>query len=98
LARGFGSLSQLARLPVHTLKIDRSFITDMTASPQGLALVSTSVKPAHALNLKSVTQGVETEGQSGLLRVLKCNEMRGYLFSNPVSADVFETRFQQNPV
>jgi EAL domain-containing protein (putative c-di-GMP-specific phosphodiesterase class I) len=83
---------------VHTPNIDRWFITDMTASPQGLALLSTIVKPAHSLNLKSVTEGVETAEQSGLLRVLKCEEMQGYLCSKPVSGDVFKTRFLQNPV
>jgi EAL domain-containing protein (putative c-di-GMP-specific phosphodiesterase class I) len=95
---GFSSLSQLGKLPVHTLNIDRWFITDMTASPQGLALLSTIVNPAHSLNLKSVTEGVETAEQSGLLRVLKCEEMQGYLCSKPVSGDVFKTRFLQNPV
>ena len=58
---GFSSSSQLAKLPVRTLKIGRSFITGMTASPQALALVSSIVNRAHALNLRSVAVGAETE-------------------------------------
>ena len=90
---GFSSLSYLAKLPVHTLKIDRSFIVDMTAGAQGLALVSTIIRLAHSLKLKVVAEGVETEEQSGILRVLKCDEMQGFLFSKPVPADIFEFRF-----
>lgn len=90
---GFSSLSYLARLPVDTLKIDRSFVVDMTASPQGLALVSTIISLAHSLELTVVAEGVETEEQSRLLRVLACDEMQGYLFSKPVPAEAFEARF-----
>jgi diguanylate cyclase (GGDEF)-like protein/PAS domain S-box-containing protein len=90
---GFSSLSQLAKLPVHTLKIDRSFIVEMTAAPEGLALVSTVVNLAHSLNLKAIAEGVETDEQSRLLRLLKCDEMQGYLFSRPVPREIFETRF-----
>ena len=50
---GFSSLSYLAKLPVHTLKIDRSFIVDMTAGVQGVALVSTIIRLAHSLNSRS---------------------------------------------
>ena len=90
---GFSSLSYLARLPVDTLKIDRSFVIDMTAGPQGLALVSTIINLAHALKLKVVAEGVETEEQSRLLRLLSCDEMQGFLFSKPVPAELFEARY-----
>lgn len=90
---GFSSLSYLARLPVDTLKIDRSFVIDMTAGPQGLALVSTIIDLARALNLKVVAEGVETEEQSRLLRLLNCDEIQGFLFSVPVPREIFETRF-----
>jgi diguanylate cyclase (GGDEF)-like protein/PAS domain S-box-containing protein len=90
---GFSSLSYLSRLPVDTLKIDRSFVVDMTTGPQGLALVSTIISLAHALQLKVVAEGVETEEQARLLRLLNCDEMQGYLFGRPVAADVFETQF-----
>ncbi len=76
---GFSSLSYLSKLPLDTLKIDRSFVIDMTAGPEGLALVSTIISLAHALKLKVVAEGVETEEQSRLLRLLDCDEMQGYL-------------------
>jgi len=90
---GFSSLSYLARLPVDTLKIDRSFVNEMTGGPQGLALVSTIISLAHSLELNVVAEGVETEDQSRLLRLLNCDEMQGFLFSKPVPSEVFETRF-----
>jgi diguanylate cyclase (GGDEF)-like protein len=90
---GFSSLGYLSKLPVDTLKIDRSFIMDMTQSPDGLALVSTMIHLGHSLRLKIVAEGVETEEQMNLLRLLKCDEMQGYLFSKPVPCDVFEEKF-----
>jgi EAL domain-containing protein (putative c-di-GMP-specific phosphodiesterase class I) len=90
---GFSSLGYLAKLPVDTLKIDRSFVNDMTTSPEGLALVSTFIKLAHSLKLKVVANGVETEEQSRLLRLLGCDEMQGPLFSKPVPSEIFESRF-----
>jgi diguanylate cyclase (GGDEF)-like protein/PAS domain S-box-containing protein len=90
---GFSSLSYLSKLPVDTLKIDRSFVIDMTASPEGLALVATIINLAHSLKLKVVAEGVETDEQSRLLRLLNCDEMQGYLFSKPVPSEMFETRF-----
>jgi PAS domain S-box-containing protein/diguanylate cyclase (GGDEF)-like protein len=95
---GFSSLSYLSKLPVDTLKIDRSFVINMTAGPQGLALVSTIINLAHALNLKVVAEGVETEEQLSLLRLLNCDEMQGYLFSKPVPVEIFETRFLAPPL
>jgi diguanylate cyclase (GGDEF)-like protein/PAS domain S-box-containing protein len=90
---GFSSLNYLAKLPVHTLKIDRSFITDMTTGPEGLVVVSAIIKLAHALKLIVVAEGVETEQQSRLLRLMKCDEMQGYLLSMPVSSAVLEERY-----
>jgi len=90
---GFSSLSYLARLPVHTLKIDRSFIIDMALSSEGFALVSTIVNLAHSLKLNAVAEGVETEEQFRLLRVLNCDEMQGYLFSKPLPQEIFEGKY-----
>ena len=95
---GFSSLSYLAKLPVDTLKIDRSFVIDMTGEPEGLALVSTIINLAHSLELKVVAEGVETEEQSRLLRLLKCDEMQGFLFSKPVPGEIFETRYLTPPL
>jgi len=94
---GFSSLAYLAKLPVDTLKIDISFVSDMTTGPQGLALVSTIINLAHALKLKVVAEGVETEEQSRLLRLLACDEMQGFLFSKPVPAEIFESKFLAPP-
>ena len=94
---GFSSLSYLAKLPVDTLKIDRSFVIEMTAAPEGLALVSTIISMAHSLKLKVVAEGVETEEQSRLLRLLACDEMQGFLFSKAVPGEMFETKFLVPP-
>jgi len=90
---GFSSLSYLAKLPVDTLKIDRSFINDMTSGEQGLALVSTIINLAHSLKLNVVAEGVETKEQSRLLRTLNCDEMQGYLFGRPVPGEIFEATY-----
>lgn len=90
---GFSSLSYLARLPINTLKIDRSFINDMDASPEGLALVSTIISLAHALGHKVVAEGVETAEQARLLRLLRCDEMQGFHFGEPVPAAAFESSY-----
>jgi len=95
---GFSSLSYLAKLPVHTLKIDRSFVTDMTAGPEAIALVSTIIKLAHSMNLNVVAEGVETDQQSHLLRLLKCDEIQGYLASMPMSRKNFEARHLAAPL
>jgi diguanylate cyclase (GGDEF)-like protein/PAS domain S-box-containing protein len=89
---GYSSLSYLARLPVDTLKIDRSFVIEME-TPEGGALVSTIIHLAHSLNFKVVAEGVETEEQLKLLRLLGCDEMQGFLFSKPVPAEIFEAKF-----
>jgi EAL domain-containing protein (putative c-di-GMP-specific phosphodiesterase class I) len=95
---GFSSLSSLHKLPLDTLKIDRSFVADMNATPEGLALVSTIIKLARSLKLKVVAEGVETEEQSRLLRLLNCDEMQGYLFSKPVPSEFFERKYLTRPI
>src|SRR5467141_122030 len=81
---GYSSLGYLAKLPVQSLKIDRSFITAMHEDANAMTLVSTIVSLAHSLRLKVVAEGVETEEQAKILRLLKCDEMQGYLFSKPL--------------
>jgi len=90
---GFSSLSYLAKLPVDTLKIDRSFIIEMDAGREGSALVATIISLAHALKLKVVAEGVETPEQLRILSVLHCDEYQGFLFGKPVSAEVFESKY-----
>jgi diguanylate cyclase (GGDEF)-like protein len=90
---GYSSLGYLSKLPIDTLKIDRMFIADMVADPQGLSLVSTIINLAHSLQLKVVAEGVETEEQSRLLRLLKCDQIQGYLLCKPIPVDVLEETF-----
>jgi diguanylate cyclase (GGDEF)-like protein/PAS domain S-box-containing protein len=90
---GFSSLGYLSRLPVDTLKIDRSFVSDMTATQAGLALVSTIITLAHSLKLKVVAEGVETEEQARLLRLLNCDEMQGFLYGEPLPCAMFEEKY-----
>jgi diguanylate cyclase (GGDEF)-like protein len=87
---GYSSLSYLARLPINSLKIDRSFIIQMSKSPEQMAIVSTVISLARALNLRVVAEGVETEEQANLLRLLRCDEVQGYLFGRPVPPEEFE--------
>ena len=82
---GFSSLGYLAKLPVETLKIDRSFIARMLDDPGAMTLVSTMISLAHSLKLKVVAEGVETEEQAKILRLLRCNEIQGYLISKPMT-------------
>ncbi len=81
---GYSSLGYLAKLPVHSLKIDRSFINAMADDADTMTLVSTIISLAHSLRLIVVAEGVETEDQAKVLRLLRCDEMQGYLISRPV--------------
>jgi diguanylate cyclase (GGDEF)-like protein len=84
---GHSSLSYLAKLPVDALKIDRSFIITMLQSVDTMALVSTIISLAHALKLKVVAEGVDSEQQAEVLRLLRCDEMQGYWYSKPLPVD-----------
>jgi diguanylate cyclase (GGDEF)-like protein/PAS domain S-box-containing protein len=90
---GFSSLSYLSKLPVDTLKIDRSFVLDMASAPGGATLVSVIINLAHALKLKAVAEGVETEEQLRQLRALNCDQMQGYLCGKPVAGEDFESQY-----
>ena len=81
---GYSSLGYLARLPVQALKIDRSFIITMLQEPDTMTLVSTIISLAHSLKLKVTAEGVDDEAQAKVLRLLRCDEMQGFLFSRPV--------------
>jgi diguanylate cyclase (GGDEF)-like protein/PAS domain S-box-containing protein len=94
---GYSSLAYLARLPVQTLKIDRSFIAMMMKDPATRVLVQTIIQLAHSLQLKVVAEGVETEEQAGLLARMHCEEMQGYLFSKPLPIDAIANLLARNP-
>ncbi len=87
---GYSSLAYLAKLPVQTLKIDRAFIITMLKDPNAMTLVKTMISLAHSLGLKVVAEGVDEEEQATMLRLWKCDEMQGYLFSPAVPAEQIE--------
>jgi len=83
---GYSSLAYLRKLPASELKIDRSFVMDLGQSDDARAIVDAVLKLAHAIGLKVVAEGVETEQQRDILLSLGCDEFQGYMFARPMSA------------
>jgi diguanylate cyclase (GGDEF)-like protein/PAS domain S-box-containing protein len=84
---GYSSLAYLKRLPIDTLKIDQEFVGDITTDPDDAAITSTIITMAHSLQLKVVAEGVETVEQLDFLRAQHCDEIQGFWFSRPLTAD-----------
>ena len=82
---GYSSLNSLMVLPIDTLKIDKSFILEVTSNPQNLSLVQGIILIGHNLNLQVVAEGVETIEQADLLNINSCDKLQGYYFSRPVT-------------
>ncbi len=84
---GYSSLSYLQRLPLDTLKIDRSFISQLHANNESHTLVMVMVEMASNLGLRTIAEGIETEEQADLLRSAGCTMGQGYYFGKPMTAD-----------
>ena len=95
---GYSSLSYLKHFPVNMLKIDKSFISDVTTDPNDAAITAAIVAMGHALELRVVAEGVETEAQVQLLRRLGCDLIQGHFVSRPMTANDFARYLRQKGV
>jgi diguanylate cyclase (GGDEF)-like protein/PAS domain S-box-containing protein len=87
---GYSSLRYIARLPIHAVKIDRGFIVNMINNLDDMTIVTMILSLAHELGLKVIAEGVDTEEQVKVLRLLKCDAIQGFLFSKPLPFDGIE--------
>lgn len=86
---GYSSLAYLSRLPIHELKIDQCFISQMNSSQNDLGIVQSTLKLARSLNLEAVAEGVEDNKTRELLGQLGCDRLQGYLFARPMPLEKF---------
>ena len=89
---GFSSLSYLKQLPIDKLKIDRTFIKDIPENKDDVAITQAIIALGQNLGLDIIAEGVETEAQQNLLKIMGCQEVQGYLYGKPMSAEVFEQK------
>jgi EAL domain-containing protein (putative c-di-GMP-specific phosphodiesterase class I) len=92
---GYSSLSYLSRFPIDVLKIDRSFVAEITRGSNGAPIVASIIALAHNLKLDVIAEGVETEEQLDYLRRHGCDQIQGYYFSRPLAAEDFEQLLRQ---
>jgi EAL domain-containing protein (putative c-di-GMP-specific phosphodiesterase class I) len=89
---GFSSLSYLKQLPIDKLKIDRTFIKDIPDNKDDVAITQAIIALGQNLGLDIIAEGVETEDQQNLLKIMGCQEVQGYLYGRPMSAEAFEQK------
>lgn len=92
---GYSSLSYLKRFPIDTIKIDRSFVRDITTDADDAAIAKAIISIAQEMKMRVIAEGVEDEEQARFLRDHQCNEMQGYWLGKPVAATEFEARMRQ---
>jgi EAL domain-containing protein (putative c-di-GMP-specific phosphodiesterase class I) len=92
---GYSSLAYLKNFPVDTLKIDRSFVQDISADPDDASITHAIIALAHSLRLNVVAEGVETKEQLSFLEKFNCRICQGFLFSRAISAEDFTHQLQQ---
>jgi diguanylate cyclase (GGDEF)-like protein/PAS domain S-box-containing protein len=93
---GYSSLSYLKSFPIDTLKIDKSFVRDITNNPDDAAIATSIITLAHSLNFNVIAEGVETGEQFSFLKEQLCDDVQGFYFSKPLSAEKFEKTIRKN--
>jgi EAL domain-containing protein (putative c-di-GMP-specific phosphodiesterase class I) len=95
---GYSSLSYMQMLPLAELKIDKSFVNDLTTNPRAQAIVKVIIALGHSMDLTIVSEGVETQAQKEQLLALGCTLLQGYLISRPIACLDFEQLLLAAPV
>ena len=86
---GYSSLSYLRKFPIDAIKIDQSFVHQITMTPEDTTIVSAIISMGRSMNLRVIAEGVETEQELAFLQAHHCDEAQGYYFSRPVPAQQF---------